>query len=292
MTKYIIKRILLGDPGCWNCAKFIVSRSAIFCTRGTRSWPCWAPTLHRRLMTQRWRSWLNRPFHRPVRRLYCQAGDPGLAGTSYTYGHEVMGEIVSRISTTLRLGIASVIFTSVIGIPLGILSATRQYPYWTTPPPWCACSSAAMPHLLAGSGPDHCFLFEPQFWFPVSGMVWVEVLGTSIITNSMPVLAECRANGKHSVCWTWSDGLHPAPPGPKACLPPAVIWKRMRCKRHAAHCLHHRHAGRFHHGRLGHRGNIFNIPGLGALSVGRHQQPGLSVINACVLVHCLSSSAL
>lgn len=48
-------------------------------------------------------------------------------GTSYSTKRPVRDEIFERFSTTLRLGIISTCLTLLLGIPFGILSATRQY---------------------------------------------------------------------------------------------------------------------------------------------------------------------
>lgn len=48
-------------------------------------------------------------------------------GISYRTGMPVVEEVVRRFPTTLKLAILSVIFATAIGLPLGILSAVKQY---------------------------------------------------------------------------------------------------------------------------------------------------------------------
>lgn len=48
-------------------------------------------------------------------------------GNSYSTGLPVMKELSSRIWVTVRLGLMSCAVTALIGIPFGIISATRQY---------------------------------------------------------------------------------------------------------------------------------------------------------------------
>ncbi|MGL4307327.1 nickel ABC transporter permease [Cetobacterium sp. SF1] len=48
-------------------------------------------------------------------------------GRSYTTGRDVFGEIFSRFPNTLVLAVLGVIIAIAIGIPLGIISATKQY---------------------------------------------------------------------------------------------------------------------------------------------------------------------
>ena len=48
-------------------------------------------------------------------------------GTSYNTGRTVSDEIFERLPTTVRLGLIGCVITVVLGIPFGIISATRQY---------------------------------------------------------------------------------------------------------------------------------------------------------------------
>lgn len=48
-------------------------------------------------------------------------------GTSYSTGQSVSSEIFGRFPTTVKLGVIGCIITVVLGIPFGIISATKQY---------------------------------------------------------------------------------------------------------------------------------------------------------------------
>lgn len=48
-------------------------------------------------------------------------------GTSWRQGYEVKGEFLSRLPTTLQLGILSLFLSTIIGVPLGVIAAVRQY---------------------------------------------------------------------------------------------------------------------------------------------------------------------
>jgi peptide/nickel transport system permease protein len=48
-------------------------------------------------------------------------------GYSYYSGKSVVSELVNRFPVSLKLGLVSLILTAVVGIPFGIISATRQY---------------------------------------------------------------------------------------------------------------------------------------------------------------------
>lgn len=69
---------------------------------------------------------LNDPFF--IRYLnYMKDALMGDFGTSYRTGMPVVEEIVRRFPTTLELAVLSVIFAAAIGLPLGIMSAVKQY---------------------------------------------------------------------------------------------------------------------------------------------------------------------
>ncbi|MGM0208719.1 peptide/nickel transport system permease [Enterococcus sp. DIV0421] len=48
-------------------------------------------------------------------------------GRSYVSGRVVMDEILVRLPNTIKLSVGSVLFASLIGIPLGVISASRPY---------------------------------------------------------------------------------------------------------------------------------------------------------------------
>lgn len=48
-------------------------------------------------------------------------------GRSYVSGRQVMGEILVRLPNTVRLASWSVLFSTIIGVPMGVISATRPY---------------------------------------------------------------------------------------------------------------------------------------------------------------------
>lgn len=48
-------------------------------------------------------------------------------GRSYVSGRVVMDEILVRLANTIKLSVWSVLFASLIGIPLGVISASRPY---------------------------------------------------------------------------------------------------------------------------------------------------------------------
>ena len=72
----------------------------------------------------------------------------GDLGTSYKSGRPVFSEIASRFPTTLKLAFWGMVFAVVLSIPIGIISATRQY---------SALDSISMVLALLG-------VATPNFW--------------------------------------------------------------------------------------------------------------------------------
>jgi len=74
----------------------------------------------------------------------------GDMGTSYTNGKPVAGEIMSRLPTTFALAFAGVLVAVIIGIPLGIISATKQYSVLDYVSTVFALAGVAMPNFWLG----------------------------------------------------------------------------------------------------------------------------------------------
>ncbi len=206
----------------------------------------------------------------------------GSLGTSYTYGHAVAGEIVTRLSTTLRLGICSVIFTSIFGIPLGILSATRQYSildYGTT----VVCLFfAAMPNFWLALVLIISFALNLG-WFPVSGMVGWKSWVLPVVANSMPVLANVARMSRSSMLdVVRMDYIRTA--RAKGVPERSVIFKHaLRNAMLPIITVVGMQVGLIMAGSVIVE-SIFNIPGLGAYLLAGISNRDYPVINACVLV--------
>ena len=54
----------------------------------------------------------------------------GDLGTSYKSGLPVMAEITSALPSTIKLSLAAIVIAILVGIPIGIVSATRQYSFF------------------------------------------------------------------------------------------------------------------------------------------------------------------
>lgn len=74
----------------------------------------------------------------------------GDMGSSYTTGKPVISEIFSRMPTTFILAFAGVLVAVLIGIPLGIISATKQYSILDNISTLLALTGVAMPNFWLG----------------------------------------------------------------------------------------------------------------------------------------------
>jgi len=71
-------------------------------------------------------------------------------GMSYKTKEAVFKEISSRIPISLSIAFNGILLSALIGIPLGILSAVKQYSLWDTVPTIISMIFAAMPLFWLG----------------------------------------------------------------------------------------------------------------------------------------------
>ena len=125
MYKYVLKRLLLMLPVIIGIS-FIIFAIMSFMPGnparlllGDKATPEAMEALNEELG-------LNDPF---IVRYVKYIGDAvrGDFGISYRTGMPVLSEIVARFPTTLKLALLSVLFAVLVGLPLGILSAVKQY---------------------------------------------------------------------------------------------------------------------------------------------------------------------
>lgn len=125
MYKYILKRILLLIPVILGVS-FLVFTIMSF-TPGDPAQLILGESAPKQAVEQlRLEMGLNDPFIVQYFR-FVKNAMVGNFGQSYTTGRAVFGEIFSRFPNTLILAVLGTIIAICIGIPLGILSATRQY---------------------------------------------------------------------------------------------------------------------------------------------------------------------
>ena len=90
-------------------------------------------------------------------------------GTSYKTGRPVITEILERAPTTFLLTLSSMFIATVLGITLGIISATKQYSVFDYVANFVALFGASMPSFWLGL--VLMLLFALQLgWLPASGL--------------------------------------------------------------------------------------------------------------------------
>lgn len=93
----------------------------------------------------------------------------GNLGTSYRTGNAVWADVSERIGPTLMLTLSSLLFSVVIAIPLGVMSAYKPYSAWDYISSAFSFIGAAVPNFFAGL--VFVYLFSVKFkFFPSSGM--------------------------------------------------------------------------------------------------------------------------
>ena len=139
---------------------------------------------------QRERLGLNDPF--PVRYgLWMREVAAGNLGYSYRGGEPVVELIFERLGPTLRLMATAMVLAITLGVPLGVLSALKQYSwidYFVTVLGFAAVS---VPSFFLALGLIYVFALKLQ-WLPTSGMNSVgttPTFGDSLHHIILPALA-------------------------------------------------------------------------------------------------------
>jgi len=97
-------------------------------------------------------------------------------GTSFTSRRPVFDEIIARFPTTLHLAFMSIILAVLLGVPLGILSATKQYTIFDNGATIIGLLGVSIPTFWLGL--MFILLFSVQLgWLPAAGfgtpMHWI-----------------------------------------------------------------------------------------------------------------------
>ncbi len=92
-------------------------------------------------------------------------------GNSYQNKLPVLGEIAKRVPISATLSFGAIVVSLVIGVPLGVLSAYKQYSLWDKVPTGIALFIAATPAFIIGM--LLMLIFSLRLgWLPVSGITY------------------------------------------------------------------------------------------------------------------------
>ena len=127
MNKYVLKRILLLIPVLLGVSLLVFAIMSL--TPGDPAQLILGENAPKEAVLKlREEMGLNDPFFMQYFR-FIKNAIMGDFGRSYTTGREVFGEIFARFPNTLILAVIGIIISVCIGIPIGIISATRQYSF-------------------------------------------------------------------------------------------------------------------------------------------------------------------
>ncbi|EEO35743.1 glutathione ABC transporter, permease protein GsiC [Fusobacterium mortiferum ATCC 9817] len=127
MHKYVLKRILLLIPVLLGVSLLVFAIMSL--TPGDPAQLILGENAPKEAVLKlREEMGLNDPFFMQYFR-FVKNAIMGDFGRSYTTGREVFGEIFVRFPNTLILAVIGIIISVCIGIPIGIISATRQYSF-------------------------------------------------------------------------------------------------------------------------------------------------------------------
>lgn len=113
----------------------------------------------------------------------------GDLGNSYRTGRPVFDEVVSRFPTTIKLAVSAIFLAVLIGVPLGILAAVKQYSIFDIMGTASAMLMASIPGFWLGL--MFILLFALKLgWLPSNGTdTWVSYI-LPAVTLAIPVAAE------------------------------------------------------------------------------------------------------
>lgn len=119
-------------------------------------------------------------------------------GYSYQTGRQVLLEISERFPVTLKLGLLSCLLTMVVGIPLGVLSATKQYSIFDYSTTITAIFFAAVPGFWLSM--MMILLFSLNLgWLPASGLDSWKSYIMPVIGSSLGAIANITRQTRSSM---------------------------------------------------------------------------------------------
>jgi len=122
----------------------------------------------------------------------------GDLGTSYKSGRSVFSEVVSRFPDTLKLAFWGMVFAIVLSIPIGIISATKQYSLTDSISMVYALLGVATPNFWLGLMLIIGFSLHLR-WFPSGGYEGWKSLVLPVITLGTGCMANITRTTRSSM---------------------------------------------------------------------------------------------
>ena len=125
MVRYVIKRLLMLIPVLLGVMLFVFIFQSISKDDPVKML-LGQGALEADVIAMRAKLGLDRPIYIQFFNYVWRFFTKGDLGTSYTTGRSVFSEIMFRFPFTLRLALTSVLIGTIIGMPLGVISAVKQ----------------------------------------------------------------------------------------------------------------------------------------------------------------------
>lgn len=149
MHKYIIKRVLFLIPTILGVILIIYAIMSI--TPGTPGQAVLGSSASQQdIDAYNEMIGYNKPFLQKYA-IYIGNMLKGDFGTSYFTKQSVFDEILPRYMLTIRLALMGVVLATLIGVPIGVYAAVRQYSLWDTIPSVVSFLLAAVPTFVLGT---------------------------------------------------------------------------------------------------------------------------------------------
>ncbi len=196
MRNYILRRLLLIIPVVWGVSTLVflfihfIPGDPVQVMLGESAKPADVEELRRSLG-------LDQPL--PAQYvLFLKGLVTGNLGRSIHTGQPILTTILTRIPATLELAIAAMFVALVMAIPLGVLSASRQYSWLDNSSMFFALLGISMPNFWLG--PLLILLFSVHLnWLPVSGRGGLRHLIIPAITLGNALAAKLTRMTRSSV---------------------------------------------------------------------------------------------
>ena len=174
MHKYIIKRVLFLIPTILGVILIIYAIMSI--TPGTPGQAVLGSSASQQdIDAYNEMIGYNKPFLQKYA-IYIGNMLKGDFGTSYFTKQSVFNEILPRYMLTIRLALMGVVLATLIGVPIGVYAAVRQYSLWDTIPSVVSFLLAAVPTFVLGTLLLYEFSLKLNIlpsYYDVNGGLWL-----------------------------------------------------------------------------------------------------------------------
>jgi len=168
MGRYVLRRVLLMIPILFGVVLIVFTinyfnaSSPAYTVLGSAATP-------ENIAIWEHQNGLDRPYLVQLFEYYKNIFVHGDFGTSYIYNLPVMQLIGERIGKTVFIGLMGVVLSVIIGIPLGMLAAVKQYSVFDYGSTFLAVLCSALPNFWISLMLVYLFAVKLR-WLPVTGV--------------------------------------------------------------------------------------------------------------------------